>query len=112
VDSDALDRPHRSVLALAMTAVQRQIWWLGSFVLLLVATGGVFFWLPYRVSLLHVIVPVLLAYGWVRFVIVIWKPLYREQVSPGWSVALLFAAFGVFYMLMMVYKVVSGHFDL
>ena len=37
--------------------------------------------------------------------------LYREKVSPGWYVALLFAVFGIFFMLSIVYRVASGHVD-
>jgi hypothetical protein len=94
-----------------MTIVQRQVWWLGSLALLLITTGVMVFWLPFRASVLHVVLPLVVVYGWVRFVTIIWKPLYREQVSPGWCVALLFAAFGIFHMLMIVYKVATGHFD-
>jgi lysylphosphatidylglycerol synthetase-like protein (DUF2156 family) len=94
-----------------MTVVQRQIWWLGLFLLLLGTTVATLFWLPYRASLLHVVLPLLVVYGWVRFVFVIWKPLYREQVSPGWSVVLFFAGFGIFFMLGIVYRVASGHFE-
>ena len=92
----------------AMTVLQRQIWWFGSFAVLLFTTLVTIFRLPYRASLVHILLPLIITYGWVRFVIVIWKPLYREEVSPGWCVALLFAAFGVFFMLVIVYRVTSG----
>ena len=80
------------------------MWWLGFFALLLAATGGVFLGLPYELSIYHVALPLLIAYGWIRFLMVIWTPLYREEVSPGWSVALLFAAFGIFFLLGGAYK--------
>jgi hypothetical protein len=94
-----------------MTVVQRQLWWLGWFLVLLVATVGTLFRLPYHASLLHVVVPLLLTYGWVRFVFTIWKPLYREEVTPGWSVTLFFAGFAIYFMLGMVYRVASGHIE-
>jgi hypothetical protein len=94
-----------------MTVVQRQIWWLGTFALLLSTTVATLFLLPYRASSLHVILPLLLTYGWVRFMVVIWKPLYREQVSPGCCVVMLFAAFGIFFMLGIVYRVAVGHVE-
>jgi len=43
--------------------------------------------------------PILLAYAWIRFCIMIWKPLYRQEVSPGWSLGLLFAFFAVIFLL-------------
>ena len=94
-----------------MSLLQRQIWWLGWFGALLFATVGALFWLPFRASWPHVVVPLVVTYGWVRFLVVIWNPLYREQVSPGWSVTLLFAGFGIFFMLGIVYRVASGQFE-
>jgi hypothetical protein len=95
-----------------MTMVQRQIWWFGLFLVLLVGSGGLFFWLPHRVSVLHIVAPALLAYGWLRFILIIWKPLYKQEVSPGWCVTLLFAAFGIFFMLMSLYRVASDEFGI
>lgn len=81
------------------------------FAILLFASVATLFWLPFPPSLLHVVLPLLVIYGWARFVVVIWQPLYREKVSPGWSVTLLFAGFGIFFMLTMVYRVSQGRFD-
>ena len=82
------------------------------FVVLLVASSGLFLWLPRRIPVLFVVVPALLGYGWVRFVVLIWKPVYKQEVSPGWSVTLLFAAFGIFFMLMALYRAACGELDL
>ena len=94
-----------------MTLMQRQLWWLGLFAALLGATAAMVFWVPYRTSLFYAVVPLVLTYGWVRFVITIWKPLYRQDVSPGWSVTLFFAGFGVFFLFGIVYRVAIGYIE-
>jgi hypothetical protein len=46
-----------------------------------------------------VLSPLVLIYLWARFCIWIWKPLYRQEVSPGWCLALLFAFFSVVFLI-------------
>ncbi len=87
------------------SAVKRQVLWLCYLVVLLAITyfGGFVF--PgrsiseqFRMPLAFVI-SLLLAYAWVRFCVLIWRPLYHGEVSPGWCLALLAAGFSIFFQL-------------
>lgn len=95
-----------------MTSVQRQIVWFVYVLFLLMATLGVLTSVRdvAAVSSLTVdivLFPLVLIYLWVRFCIWIWKPLYREEVSPGWSLALLFAFFAVVFLIQISYFIVQ-----
>src|SRR5579859_1775479 len=91
-----------------MTNVQRQVVWLGYLLFLLLATLGVL------TSVRHVagvsgltaglaLSPLVLIYAWVRFCVWLWKPLSRQEVSPGWCLALLFAFFAVVFLVQIGY---------
>jgi hypothetical protein len=86
-----------------MTVVQRQFLWLAYALLLLLATLGVMTSAWHVVGLsgftvVCALIPWVLAYGWIRLCMVIWKPLYRQDVSPGWCLALLFGFFAVIFL--------------
>src|SRR6266481_341497 len=94
-----------------MSVVQRQFVWLMCLIVLLVATwislpGSSFLWRWGRAGVAGGFAfSLLLAYAWVRFCIVMWRPLYRHEVSPGWCVALLTAFFAVVLQVIRVWSV-------
>jgi hypothetical protein len=89
-----------------MTATRRQVAWFAYLVLLFLVTLGVLTSVRdlAMVSALTVTValsPLVLIYAWVRFCVTIWRPLYRQEVSPGWCLVLLFAFFAVIFLIQM-----------
>ena len=93
---------------MSLTSTQKQVLWLAYVLFLLMATLGLLTSVRHiaAVSGLTVDVvlsPLILIYLWARFCIWIWKPLYRQEVSPGWSLALLFAFFSVVFLIQISY---------
>ena len=91
-----------------MTSVQRQSVWFAYVLLLLIATLGVLISVRHvaaasALSVGIVLSPLILIYAWARFCVWIWKPLYRQEVSPGWCLALLFALFSVVFLIQISY---------
>jgi hypothetical protein len=87
-----------------MSIAHRQFLWLACVVSLLLATLGVLASARHLAGLSAFTVaftlgPLLLTYGWIRFCTVIWRPLYQQEVSPGWCLVLLFAFFAVIFLL-------------
>ena len=87
-----------------MTVVQRQIVWFAYLLPLFLVTLGVLTSVRYlaavsALTLTTALSPLVLIYAWVRFCVAIWRPLYRQEVSPGWSLALLFAFFAVVFLI-------------
>jgi len=95
-----------------MTTAHRQIVWFVYLLFLLIATLGVLTSFRHVAAVSGLTVgallsPLVLVYAWVRFCVWLWKPLYRQEVSPGWCLALLFAFFAVVFLVQIGYFLVQ-----
>ena len=93
-----------------MSVLQRQFVWFTCLVVLLVATwfsipGSSFVWRGNVGVAGALVFSLLLAYAWVKFCIVMWRPLYRHEVSPGWCVVLLTAFFAVVFQIIKMWSI-------
>ena len=98
-----------------MTTAHRQIVWFVYLFFLLIATLGVLTGVRHVAAVSGLTVgtvlsPLVLVYAWVRFCVWLWKPLYRQEVSPGWCLALLFAFFAVVFLVQIGYFLVQDLF--
>jgi hypothetical protein len=92
--------------------LKRQILWLGCLLFLLLGTfcfpfHAVADWLRESSAPVVFAGSLLLAYAWIRFCIVLWKPLYHQEVSPGWVMVLPAALFAVIFLLMRMFYILE-----